>query len=91
MEIMNIAISGFNNDPNLIELLEKNGYNIHNVITKDVKFLLTKEDPDFIRYKSAKLKHAITFNIPIITCNDLTFLKHLNEYSSFKSLKLKSN
>jgi hypothetical protein len=67
---MNIAISGFNNDPKLIEFLTKNGYNIHNVITKDVKFLLTKEDPDFIRYKSAKLKHAITFNVPIITCND---------------------
>ena len=85
METMNIVISGFNNDPKLIELLTKNGYIINNVITKDVKFLLTKEDPDFIKYKSAKLKHAITFNIPIITCNDLTFLKHLNEYLDFKN------
>ena len=77
MEIMNIVISGFNNDPKLIKTLEKNGYNIHNVITKDVKFLLTKEDPDFIMYKSAKLKHAITFNIPIIT------------YSNFEKYNLK--
>ena len=87
MEIMNIAISGFNNDPKLIKSLEKNGYNIHNIITKDVKFLLTKEDPDFIRYKSAKLKHAITFNIPIITCNDFTALKLLNEYININPLE----
>ena len=67
---MNIAISGFSESPEVKKMLQ-NSFNISEVIDDNVKFLLTKQNVDDIQYKSSKIKHAITKNLPILCFEDL--------------------
>ncbi len=81
---MNIAISGFSDTPEVKKLIEKN-FNISETVD-NVKFLLIKNDIDFVSYKSSKIKQALTKNLPIIyfeKIKDMDFIKHL------KNLNLK--
>lgn len=72
---MNIAISGFNNDINFIKMLEKNNFIVKDT-SDNVELLITRDDLDDIKYKSAKIKRAITNNIRI-----LSFYEFITIYS----------
>tara|TARA_B100000212_G_scaffold342009_1_gene327127 strand:+ start:6805 stop:7059 length:255 start_codon:yes stop_codon:yes gene_type:complete len=75
---MNIAISGFSESPEVKKIL-KNNFIISEVIDDNVKFLLTKKNVDDIQYKSSKIKHAITKNLPILCFEDLKKEDLINE------------
>jgi len=70
---MNIALSGFGDDKNFCNILERNGYVISNVVSNETKCVITKENIDYIQFKSAKIKHAIVKKIPMLTAEE--FLK----------------
>lgn len=68
--MINIAISGFNNDLNIIKYLIENNYNINETVDK-VKFLVVKDEMAFLECKSTKIKMAMMNNIPIISYKEL--------------------
>lgn len=81
---MKIAISGFSDTPEIKKLIEKN-FNISETVD-NVKFLLIKNDIDFVSYKSSKIKQALTKNLPMIyfeKIKDTDFIEYL------KNLNLK--
>lgn len=67
---MKVAISGFGKDKNLYNLLKKNGIAVSEVITEDTKCVVTRENVDYIQFKSAKIKHAIMKSVPILSLED---------------------
>ncbi len=67
---MKVAISGFGKDKNLYNFLKKNGIAVSEVITEDTKCVVTRENVDYIQFKSAKIKHAIMKNVPILSLED---------------------
>ena len=75
---MNIAISGFSEIPEVKKILQDN-FIISETINSDVKFLLVKENIDFITHKSAKIKEAITKKLPIFCYEDLKKNDLVNE------------
>ena len=78
----NIAISGFSEIPEVKKILQDN-FTISETIDNNVKFLLTRQNVDDIRYKSAKIKEAITKKLPIFCYEDfkedelINKLKHM--------------
>lgn len=68
--MINIAISGFNNDLNIIKYFIENNYNINETVDK-VKFLVVKDEMTFLECKSPKIKIAMMNNIPIISYKEL--------------------
>ena len=78
---MKIAISGFSDAPEVKKLIEKN-FNLSETVD-NVKFLLIKNDIDFVSYKSSKIKQALTKNLPIIyfeNIQDKNFIKYLKRF-----------
>lgn len=73
---MNIALSGFGEDKNFCNVLQRNGYVISNVVSDDTECIITKENIDCIQVKSAKIKHAIVKKIPMFTAEE--FIKKYN-------------
>jgi hypothetical protein len=73
---MNVALSGFSEDKNFIDILQKNGYVITDVVSDDTQCVITKENIDYIQFKSAKIKHAIVKKIPMFTAEE--FFKKYN-------------
>tara|TARA_B110000483_G_C18205582_1_gene547454 strand:- start:7942 stop:8193 length:252 start_codon:yes stop_codon:yes gene_type:complete len=83
---MKVAISGFGKDKNLYNLLKKNGYIISEVITEDTKCVITKENLDYMEFKSAKIKQALMKNVPILSLEDT----NREDISIIKQIKLLS-
>lgn len=82
---MKIAISGFGKDKNLHNFLKTHGYIISDVVSEETRCVVTKENVDYIQFKSAKIKHAIMKNVPILSLegsNDKTNV--LNELKKLK-------
>ena len=63
---MNIVFSGFK-DYMLKEQLEENGYKISDITNKDTKLVIVQDIDKPITISSAKVKIALTLNIPIIS------------------------
>lgn len=80
--VIKIAISGFGKDKNLHGFLKTRGYIISDVVSEETKCVVTKEPVDYIQFKSAKIKHAIVKNIPILSLEIAT-----NETNGLKELK----
>ena len=83
---MKVAISGFGKEKNWYNLLKKNGYIISEVITEDTKCVITKENLDYMEFKSAKIKQALMKNVPILSLEDT----NREDISIIKQIKLLS-
>ena len=67
-----VLLSGFGDSTELLaDFLIKNNIKCENIITNNVKVVITLEDIDFINFKSGKLKRAIMSGIPIISLHDI--------------------
>lgn len=67
-----VILSGFGDSTELLSsFLIKNNIKCENIITDNVKVVITLEDIDFINFKSGKLKRAIMNGIPIISLFDI--------------------
>jgi hypothetical protein len=50
---MKIAITGFGKDKNLHNFLKTHGYIISDVVSEETRCVVTKENIDYIQFKSA--------------------------------------
>lgn len=82
---MKVAISGFGKDKNFYNLLRKNGIMVSEVITEDTKCVITKENLDYMQFKSAKIKQALMKSVPILSLED-----NNEDVSIIKQIKLLS-
>lgn len=71
---MNIVFSGFK-DSILKKELEKKSYKINDITNKNTNLVIVQDIDKSITTSSAKVKRALTLNIPIISKFD--FLKKL--------------
>jgi len=63
---MNIVFSGFK-DSILKKELEKKGYKINDITNKNTNLVIVQDIDKSITTSSAKVKRALTLNIPIIS------------------------
>lgn len=73
-----VVLSGFNDkniDYSLHSFMLQNNINFteNNTVDgiSDIKAVITYEDIDFISYKSAKIKRALTSGIPLISLDEI--------------------
>ena len=81
---MNVAISGFGEDYHLRNFLKTHGYKVSNVVSDDTICLVTKENIDYIQFKSAKIKQAIIKKLPILSLEETNETNILNELKRLK-------
>ena len=82
---MKVVISGFGKDKNLHNFLKTHGYTISDVVSEETRCVVTKESLDYIQFKSAKIKHAIMKNVPILSLEDVN--DEINVLKELKKLK----
>ena len=77
---MNVAVSGFGDEAKCVrDYIRSHGYNISNVVSADTKCLITKENINYVQFKSAKVKNALERKVPIISIEDKGRENILNE------------
>tara|TARA_B110000444_G_C18413509_1_gene399112 strand:- start:171 stop:410 length:240 start_codon:yes stop_codon:yes gene_type:complete len=79
---MKVAISGFGKDEKMYNFLKTQGFTISDVVSDDTSCVLIRESLDYIQFKSAKIKHAIMKNVPILSLEDIN-----NTTKELKKLK----
>jgi len=68
---MNVAISGFGNEAKCIrDYIRSHGFKISNVVSADTKCVITRENINYMQFKSAKVKNALERKVPIISMED---------------------
>jgi lipid A disaccharide synthetase len=79
-----VILSGFGDSIQpLSDFLIQNNITCENIITSNVKAVITAEHIDFTGIKSAKLKRAITSGIPIISLCEINQYKNKLNLISF--------
>tara|TARA_Y100000389_G_C17357798_1_gene462051 strand:- start:806 stop:1060 length:255 start_codon:yes stop_codon:yes gene_type:complete len=67
-----VVLTGFGDSSHLIsDFLTQNNLKCENIITNNVKLVITAEDIDYIGVKSSKLKKAMMSGIPIISLDEI--------------------
>ena len=67
-----VVLTGFGDSSHLIsDFLTQNNIKCENIITNNVKVVITVEDIDYTGVKSSKIKKAMMSGIPIISLDEI--------------------
>ena len=80
---MRIVLSGFGNNIKLHCLLEENGIQIDNIVDNNTSYLVLPDSLDYSDNKSAKIKHAMTYNTKIMNIEDFMRLYKITPWSIY--------